>query len=98
MLNIGSMKSGADEAFKTQVKEARWYMLYIGNNTEKSLVKVTWTIEVVNNMYILCLQHKAVLIVVGLLANYWIKKLKLVPGLTHLQEQNFKILSRSLST
>ena len=23
MLNIGSMKSGADEAFKTQVKEAR---------------------------------------------------------------------------
>ena len=38
-------------------------------------------------MHILCSQHKAVLSVLGLLANYWIKKLILATGLTHHQEQ-----------
>ena len=35
MLNIGTMKSRTEEALKTQVKQARWYMFYIGNNMEK---------------------------------------------------------------
>ena len=85
MLNIGTMKPRTNEAFKNQLKR-RTDICCVQETTWKS--SSTWTIAGVKIVYIiLCVQHNAVVSVVGLLATCWIKNWIPVNGPTHFQEQ-----------
>ena len=85
MLNIGTMKSRANQAFKTQLKRCI-DVCYVQEATLKS--NSTLTIAGVMVVYIiLCQQDNAILSVIVLLGSYWIKKSIPVSGPSLFQEQ-----------
>ena len=72
MLNIGTMKSRPNEAFKTQLKRSI-AICCVQEATSKS--SSTLAIAGLKIVYIiLCVQHNAALSLVGLLASYLVKK------------------------